>query len=81
MRVAESIFLEFDRYNNCMVNLEYIVSGVRHYAQSIVAICCISGTLAFCAFAIVDYESDQCHYREVRGFNDLLGKSGWCRIL
>jgi hypothetical protein len=54
---------------------------IRHYAQTIVAVLCIGGTLAFCAYAIVDYESDRCYYRELRGFDEVLGDDGWCRIL
>jgi len=57
------------------------MSWIKHHAQTCVVVACIGSTLAFCAYAVIDYESNQCHYREIRGFNDVLGKKGWCRIL
>jgi hypothetical protein len=53
---------------------------VRHYKETFFALLCIGGTLFLCAYAILDYESDQCHYREIRGFHDVLGKKGWCWV-
>ena len=53
---------------------------VRHHKQTLFALLCIGGALSFCTYAIFDYESDQCYYREIRGFHDVLGEQGWCRI-
>ena len=53
---------------------------VRHHKQTLFALLCIGGALFFCTYAIFDYESDQCYHREIRGFHDVLGKQGWCRI-
>ena len=64
-----------------LIRGDQLMGWIRHYAQTIVAVFCIGGTLAFCAYAIVDYESDRCHYRELRGFDEVLGDDGWCRIL
>jgi hypothetical protein len=57
------------------------MNWIKHHAQTCVVVACIGSTLAFCAYAVIDYESNQCHYREIRGFNDVLGEKGWCRIL
>ena len=54
---------------------------IRHRLQIFVALISIGGGLLFCAYTILDYEADQCHYREIRGFNEVLGKTGWCRVL
>jgi hypothetical protein len=56
------------------------MSWVRHHKQTFFALLGIGATLVFCGYAIVAYESDQCHYRELRGFEQVLGKKGWCRI-
>ena len=57
------------------------MNWIKHHTQTVVALACIGATLVFCAYAIIDYESNQCHYREIRGFNEVLGAKGWCRIL
>ena len=57
------------------------MNWIKHHTQTVVALTCIGATLLFCAYAIIAYESDQCHYREIRGFNQALGAKGWCRIL
>jgi len=57
------------------------MNWIKHHTQTVVALTCIGATLLFCAYAIIDYESDQCHYREIRGFNQAIGTKGWCRIL
>ena len=57
------------------------MNWIKYHTQTAVALVCIGATLLFCAYAIIDYESDQCHYREIRGFNQVLGTKGWCRIL
>jgi hypothetical protein len=56
------------------------MSWIRHHKQIFFALLGIGATLVFCGYAIVAYESDQCHYRELRGFEQVLGKKGWCRI-
>ncbi|MFZ9022781.1 MAG: hypothetical protein ACO2ZA_06785 [Litorivicinaceae bacterium] len=57
------------------------MNWIKHHTQTVAALACIGATLLFCAYAIIDYESDQCHYRDIRGFNQALGTKGWCRIL
>jgi len=41
------------------------MNWIKHHTQTVVALTCIGATLLFCAYAIIDYESDQCHYREI----------------
>ena len=61
--------------------IDDLMDWMRHRLQIFVALISIGGGLLFCAYTILDYEADQCHYREIRGFNEVLGKTGWCRIL
>lgn len=61
--------------------MDEVMDWIRHRLQTFVALISIGGTLLFCAYAILDYEADQCHYRDIRGFDEVLGKTGWCRVL
>jgi len=61
--------------------IDEVMDWIRHRLQTFVALISIWGTLLFCAYAILDYEADQCHYRDIRGFDEVLGKTGWCRVL
>ena len=57
------------------------MSWIRYHKQTFFALLCLAGSIGFCGYAIIDYESNQCHYRELRGFDKVLGQKGWCRIL
>jgi len=57
------------------------MNWIKHHTQTFAALTCIGATIIFCAYAIIDYESDQCHYRVIRGFDQAVGVKGWCRIL
>jgi hypothetical protein len=57
------------------------MSWIRYHKQTFFALLCLAGGIGFCGYAIIDYESNQCHYRELRGFDKVLGQKGWCRIL
>ena len=57
------------------------MSWIRYHKQTVVTLLCVAAVLTFCGYAILDYESAQCNYRELRGFDQVLGQKGWCRIL
>ena len=57
------------------------MSWIRYHKQTVVTLLCIAAALTFCGYAILDYEAAQCHYRELRGFDEVLGQTTWCRIL
>ena len=61
--------------------MDEVMDWIRHRLQTFVALISIGGALLFCAYAILDYEADQCLYRDIRGFDEVLGKTGWCRVL
>ncbi len=56
------------------------MSWIRYHTQTVVALLCIAAGLTFCGYAILDYEAAQCHYRELRGFDQVLSQKGWCLI-
>lgn len=57
------------------------MSWIRYHKQTVVTLLCVAAGLTFCCYAILDYEAAQCHYRELRGFDQVLSLKGWCLIL
>ena len=52
-----------------------------HYFEHILVGLILSFAAGVCAFAIINYESDRCSYREIRGFSKILESNGLCGIL